>query len=73
MKVIVCGAGQVGFSIARQLAAEHNDVTVIDQVPELVQRVNDNLDVQGMLGFASHPNVLERAGAGDADMIIAVT
>jgi len=73
MKVIVCGAGQVGYNIARRLSGEQNDVTVIDQAPELVQRVNDTLDVQGMLGFASHPNVLERAGAGEADMIIAVT
>ena len=73
MKVIVCGAGQVGYSIARYLAGEQNDVTVIDQNPELVQRINDTLDVQGMLGFASHPSVLDRAGASDADMIIAVT
>jgi trk system potassium uptake protein TrkA len=73
MKVIVCGAGQVGYAIARHLAGEHNDVTVIEQNPALVQRVNDTLDVQGMEGFASHPDVLERAGAPDADMIIAVT
>lgn len=73
MKVIICGAGQVGYSIARYLAGEHNDVTVIDQNPSLVQRINDTLDVQGMLGFASHPDILDRAGAEDADMIIAVT
>ena len=73
MKVIVCGAGQVGFNIARQLSGEHNDVTVIDQSPELVKRINDNLDVHGLVGFASHPDVLETAGARDADMIIAVT
>ena len=73
MKVIICGAGQVGFHIARQLAAENNDVTVVDQSPELVRRVSDSMDVQAMLGFASHPDVLEKAGAADADMIIAVT
>lgn len=73
MKVIVCGAGQVGYAIARRLAAEQNDVIVIDQQPQLVQRVNDTLDVQGMVGFASHPDVLERAGAEGADMFIAVT
>jgi len=73
MKVIVCGAGQVGFHIARQLAAENNDVIVIDQSPELVRRVGDALDVQAVLGFASHPDVLEKAGAADADMIVAVT
>ena len=73
MKVIVCGAGQVGFHIARQLAAENNDVTVVDQSVELTRRVSDALDVQAMVGFASHPDVLERAQARDADMIIAVT
>lgn len=73
MKVIVCGAGQVGFNIAKQLAAEHNDVTVIDQNAELIRKISDTLDVQGMIGHAAHPDVLERAGASDADMIIAVT
>ena len=73
MQVIVCGAGQVGYAIARHLAGENNDVTVVDQQPRLIQRVNDTLDVQGMVGFASHPDTLERAGAEDADMIIAVT
>ncbi len=73
MKAIVCGAGQVGFHIARQLAAENNDVTVIDHSEERVRHVGDALDVQAMVGFASHPDVLERAAAGDADMIIAVT
>lgn len=73
MKVIVCGAGQVGFNIARYLAIENNDVTVIDQSAELIGRVNDSLDVQALVGHASHPDVLEQAGAPDADMLIAVT
>lgn len=73
MKVLVCGAGQVGFNIARYLAMENNDVTVIDQSPELVRRISDSLDVKGIIGHASHPDVLERAGAGDTDIIIAVT
>ena len=73
MKVIVCGAGQVGYNIARQLSGEHNDVTVIDQSPDMVKRINDNLDAHGLVGFASEPDVLEAAGAADADMIIAVT
>jgi trk system potassium uptake protein TrkA len=73
MKVIVCGAGQVGYNIARHLATENNQVTVIDQSRELVRRVTDTLDVRGIAGFASHPDVLEQAGAGDADMLIAVT
>ncbi len=73
MKVIVCGAGQVGFNIARHLASENIDVTVIDQSAELIKKIGDLLDVQGMVGFASHPEMLERAGAAEADMIIAVT
>ncbi|MFQ5764312.1 MAG: Trk system potassium transporter TrkA [Rhodospirillales bacterium] len=73
MKVIVCGAGQVGFNIARHLALENNDVTVVDQEPELVRRISDTLDAQGVVGHASNPMVLEQAGVADADMIIAVT
>lgn len=73
MKVIVCGAGQVGFNIARYLANEKNDVTVIDQSPDLIRRLSDVLDVQAFVGHASHPEVLEQAGIETADMIIAVT
>ncbi len=73
MKVIVCGAGQVGSNIARHLAQENNDVTIIDQSTELIRRISDTLDVQGVTGHASRPDVLETAGARDADMIIAVT
>ncbi len=73
MKVIICGAGQVGFNIARYLAGENNDVTVIDQRADLIRKITDTLDVQGILGHASHPSVLEQAGASDADMLIAVT
>ncbi|WP_281825521.1 Trk system potassium transporter TrkA [Jannaschia rubra] len=73
MKVIICGAGQVGWQIARHLSGERNDVTVVDNNPELVHRATDTLDVQGITGFASYPDVLERAGAQDADMLIAAT
>ena len=73
MKVIICGAGQVGWQIARHLSGERNDVTVVDQDPELIRRATDSLDVQGVAGFASYPDILERAGARDADMIIAAT
>jgi len=73
MKVIICGAGQVGWQIARHLAGERNDVTIVDSNADLVRRAADTLDVQGIAGFASHPSVLERAGARDADMIIAAT
>jgi trk system potassium uptake protein len=73
MKVIICGAGQVGWQIARHLSGENNDVTIIDVNADLVRRASDTLDVQGIVGFASYPDVLERAGARDADMIIAAT
>lgn len=73
MKVIVCGAGQVGSTIARHLASEKIDVTVIDSDPAQAQRVDESYDVRGIVGHASHPEVLERAGAASADMIIAVT
>ncbi|MDJ0827705.1 MAG: Trk system potassium transporter TrkA [Rhodobacter sp.] len=73
MKVIICGAGQVGWQIARHLSGEKNDVTVVDNNPDLVRRATDTLDVQGVTGFASYPDVLDRAGARDADMVIAAT
>ena len=73
MKVIICGAGQVGWQIARHLSGEKNDVTVVDNNPDLVRRATDTLDVQGIAGFASYPDVLDRAGARDADMVIAAT
>ncbi len=73
MKLIICGAGQVGWQISKHLASENNDITVVDKDPELVRRLTNNLDVAGITGLASHPNILERAGARDADMIIAVT
>lgn len=73
MRIIICGAGQVGFGIAERLAAEKNDVSVIDTSPELIHAIRDTLDVRGFVGHGSHPEVLEAAGAQNADMIIAVT
>ena len=73
MKVVICGAGQVGTGIAAQLAKEQNDVTVIDNSPELIDRIESNLDVTAVLGHGSHPDVLERAKIREADMLIAVT
>lgn len=73
MKVIICGAGQVGWQIARHLSGERNDVTIVDNNSDLVRRATETLDVQGLAGFASYPDVLQKAGARDADMIIAAT
>src|SRR5262245_50194064 len=73
MQVVVCGAGQVGSNIARTLAAEDNNVTVIDQNEDLVAKITNSLDVQGVVGHASHPDILERAGAANCELLIAVT
>lgn len=73
MRAIVCGAGRVGYGIARTLAREGNAVTVVDWSAELIEKVTTDLDVRGVVGHGSHPDVLERAGAGEADLIVAVT
>lgn len=73
MRVIVSGAGQVGYGIAEKLSLDGIEVTVIDSNPALVQRVRDTLDARGVHGHGSHPDVLAQAGARDADMLIAVT
>jgi trk system potassium uptake protein TrkA len=73
MRVIICGAGQVGYGIAERLAAERNDVSVIDTSPELIGVIRDSLDVRGIVGHGAHPDMLAAAGAAEADMIIAVT
>ena len=73
MRVIVCGAGQVGSTIARHLGSEGMHVTVIDISEDLARKVGESYDVIGLTGHASHPAVLERAGAMDADLLIAVT
>lgn len=73
MKIIICGAGRVGHGIATRLANENNTVTVVDVSPELIRQITTELDVRGFVGHGSHPDVLKRAGAESADMIIAVT
>ena len=73
MKVIIAGAGLVGYNIGRYLAAAGNDVTIIDQRPDLVRKIGDTVDLQAIVGHAAHPGILEQAGAPDADMLIAVT
>ena len=72
-KIIICGAGRVGISITEHLSNEGFDITVIDSHSDAIQKATELYDVQGVLGLASHPNVLEDAGIKDADMIIAVT
>lgn len=73
MKVIVCGAGQVGFNIAKHLSGQQNDVTVIDRSTKLIRKISESLDVQALVGHGSDPEMLSKAGAADADLLVAVT
>ena len=73
MKIIILGAGQVGASVAANLASEANDITVVDEDATTLQDLQDRLDIRTVKGYASHPDILAQAGANDADMIIAVT
>ena len=70
MNIIVCGAGRVGYSIAKQLSAQSHSVTIIDQSSEDIQKMSESIDVKGIVGRATFPSVLEKAGAKEADMII---
>ena len=73
MNIIICGAGRVGISISAQLSKQGHSITVIDKNSEDIQIVNDTQDAKGIVGIATHPSVLEKADAKNADMIIAVT
>ena len=73
MRVIICGAGRVGYGLADRLAIEGNTVTVVDMSYDLIRAITTDLDVRGVVGHGSHPDVLVRAGVESADMIIAVT
>jgi trk system potassium uptake protein TrkA len=73
VKIIILGAGQVGATLAENLASEANDVTVVDTDPALLAELQDRLDIRTVRGFASHPGVLQQAGADDADLLIAVS
>ncbi len=73
MNIIICGAGRVGYTIAKLLSEQDHSITVIDQSSEDIQKINEDLDVKSIVGKATYPSVLEKANAEDADMIIAVT
>lgn len=73
MKIIVCGAGDVGKSIVGYLSQGNNDIIVIDTNPSKLDELSKHMDIQAIVGSASHPDVLEKAGAKNADMIIAAT
>ena len=73
MNIIICGAGRVGFTIAKLLSEQNHSITVIDQSSEDIQKINESLDVKAIVGKATLPSVLDKANTNDADMIIAVT
>lgn len=73
MKIIILGAGQVGSSVAANLVNEANDITVVDIDPKALQLLSERYDLRTVHGVASYPSVLAKAGANDADMILAVT
>ena len=73
MNIIICGAGRVGFTIAKLLSEQNHSITIIDQSSEDIQKINESLDVKAIVGKATYPSILEKANASDADMIIAVT
>ena len=73
MNIIICGAGRVGYTIAKLLSEQNHSITVVDQSSDDIQKINDGLDVKGIVGKATYPSVLEKANASEADMIIAVT
>ena len=73
MKVIICGAGEVGKTLAQHLLKENNDITIIDQSEENLKEIKEHLDVNTYVGFGSQPSILDKAGAKNAEMLIAVT
>ena len=73
MNIIICGAGRVGFTIAKQLSDQGHSITVIDQSSEDIQKIDEALDVKAIVGKATYPSILEKAEASECDMIIAVT
>ncbi|SMP38682.1 trk system potassium uptake protein TrkA [Desulfonatronum zhilinae] len=73
MRIVIIGAGEIGFHVAQRLSLEHKDVVVIDKSPEALRRINDHLDVQTILGSGSSPVLLEQAGIQQAKLLLAVT
>jgi trk system potassium uptake protein TrkA len=73
MKILIIGAGAVGFSIAKQLSAEGHDISVVDVNPKLIRKISEKLDVSVITGNATSPSVLESAGVQETDMVLAVT
>jgi trk system potassium uptake protein TrkA len=73
MKIVILGAGQVGSTVASALVHEDNDITIVDIDERRLKELQDQMDIRSVLGYASHPRVMERAGIEDADLVIALT
>lgn len=73
MKVLIVGAGAVGFNIARQLSKEGHDISIVEEDPELVRKISEKLDVFVVAGNGSSPSILEAAGMRDTQVVLAVT
>ena len=73
MNIIICGAGRVGYTIAKILTEQNHSITIIDQSSDDIQKINESLDVKAIVGKATSPEILDRANTSEADMLIAVT
>ena len=73
MKIIIVGAGEVGFFLAQRLSEENQDVVLIEKDPQKIKRINENLDVQAFLGSGTSPQLLKDSGITQADMLVAAT
>jgi len=73
VKIIIIGAGEVGYHISQKLSEENQDVILIDKDPEKIRRITENLDVQAILGSGTSPETLRASGIKEADMLVAAT
>ena len=73
MKIIIAGAGEVGFHLARMLSYESQDIILIDTNNERLSYAETHIDVMTLRGNATSPSVLKEANVGSADLLIAVT
>ncbi len=73
MRIIIVGAGEVGYSIAKQLSEENQDVVLIDKDPKKIKRISENIDVQTIWGSGTSPQMLRDAGIEEAEMLVAAT
>ncbi|HUU40607.1 MAG TPA: NAD-binding protein, partial [Desulfatiglandales bacterium] len=73
MKIIIIGAGDVGFNIAQRLSEENHDVVVIEKDPNKIRYIQSVIDVQAILGSGTNPSTLQEAGIKESDILVAAT